>query len=90
MVIKYSKWPQNIPTFSIPKPFKIYPNKDFWVWKYTIWQPWTGDDKIFYLTLEETNFRTMTNLEQQPIKIGCSLGKRGEKLHHFYFISSEK
>jgi hypothetical protein len=35
--IKYTKWPQNIPndhkivkTFSIGKPFKVYPNWDFW------------------------------------------------------------
>jgi hypothetical protein len=25
-----SKWPKNIPTFSIPRPSKIYPNWDFW------------------------------------------------------------
>jgi hypothetical protein len=27
MVVKYSKWPQNIPTY---KASKIYPNRDFW------------------------------------------------------------
>jgi hypothetical protein len=26
----YYKWTKNIPTFSIPRPSKIYPNKDFW------------------------------------------------------------
>jgi hypothetical protein len=30
MLIIYSKWPQNTPTFSIPRPSKIYPNWDFW------------------------------------------------------------
>jgi hypothetical protein len=25
----YSKWSENIPTFSIPRPSKIYPNWDF-------------------------------------------------------------
>jgi hypothetical protein len=35
----YSKWPKTITTFSIPRPSKIYPNCDFLVWKYTIWQP---------------------------------------------------
>jgi hypothetical protein len=30
MAVKCSKWPNNIPTFSIPKPFKIYPNWYFW------------------------------------------------------------
>jgi hypothetical protein len=30
MAVKYSKWSKNIPTFSIPKPSKIYPNCDFW------------------------------------------------------------
>jgi hypothetical protein len=35
MAIKYSKLSQNITTFSIPRPSKIYPN-----WgKQTIWQP---------------------------------------------------
>jgi hypothetical protein len=26
----YYKCPKNIPTFSIPRPFKIYQNWDFW------------------------------------------------------------
>jgi hypothetical protein len=26
----YSKWSKNTPTFSIPRPSKIYPNLDFW------------------------------------------------------------
>jgi hypothetical protein len=30
MFVKYYKWPKNTRTFSIPKPSKIYPNKDFW------------------------------------------------------------
>jgi hypothetical protein len=29
MVVKYFKWPQNISTFSNPRPSKIYPNWDF-------------------------------------------------------------
>jgi hypothetical protein len=37
--IKYSKWSQNIPTFTIQRPSKIYPNLVFFVWKQTIWQP---------------------------------------------------
>jgi hypothetical protein len=36
MAVKYSKWPQNTPTFSLLRSWKIYPNL---VWKYTIWQP---------------------------------------------------
>jgi hypothetical protein len=28
--LKYSKWSYNIPIFSIPRPSKIYTNKDFW------------------------------------------------------------
>jgi hypothetical protein len=30
MTIKYSKWSLNIPTFTIQRPSKIYPNSDFW------------------------------------------------------------
>jgi hypothetical protein len=35
MAIRYAKWPQkqmaqNIPTSSIARPSKIYPNCDFW------------------------------------------------------------
>jgi hypothetical protein len=30
MAVKYSKWPENKPAFSIPRPFKIYLNRDFW------------------------------------------------------------
>jgi hypothetical protein len=29
MAVIYSKWPQNIPTFSIPRPPKICPNWEF-------------------------------------------------------------
>jgi hypothetical protein len=29
MAVKYSKWPNNIPTFPISRPSKIYPNWDF-------------------------------------------------------------
>jgi hypothetical protein len=53
MTIKFTKFPQTIqncgkidktaitymPTSSITRPYKIYPNWDFW--KYTIWQPWS-------------------------------------------------
>jgi hypothetical protein len=30
MAFKYSKWPHNIPTLTIKRPSKIYPNWDFW------------------------------------------------------------
>jgi hypothetical protein len=30
MAMKYTKRPQNIPPFSILRPFKIYPNWSFW------------------------------------------------------------
>jgi hypothetical protein len=30
MAVKLSKQPKTIPTFSITKPFKFYPNFDFW------------------------------------------------------------
>jgi hypothetical protein len=29
MAVVYSKWPENIPTFFIPRPSIIYPNLDF-------------------------------------------------------------
>jgi hypothetical protein len=29
MAVMYSKWPLNLPTFSIPRPSQIYPNWDF-------------------------------------------------------------
>jgi hypothetical protein len=41
MAVVYSKCPTNIITFSISRSSKNYQNWDFWVWKYTIWQPWT-------------------------------------------------
>jgi hypothetical protein len=30
MAVLFSKFPQKIPTFSIPRPSKIYPNWYFW------------------------------------------------------------
>jgi hypothetical protein len=30
MAIKYTEWPQNLPTSSIARPYKMYPNWDFW------------------------------------------------------------
>jgi hypothetical protein len=30
MVVKYSKWPQNIPNMSIQRSSKIYSNRNFW------------------------------------------------------------
>jgi hypothetical protein len=42
MVVKYSKISSNI--FSILRPSKIYPNWDFFVWKYPIWQPGRNGD----------------------------------------------
>jgi hypothetical protein len=30
MAIKYSKWSENISTFTIQRPSKIYPHWDFW------------------------------------------------------------
>jgi hypothetical protein len=31
MAVMYFKWPKNIPTFSIPRPSKIYPHCDLWL-----------------------------------------------------------
>jgi hypothetical protein len=49
-LMKYTKWPWNIPTFSISRPSKIckyiYQNLGFLVWKYTIWQPCVHGTKI--------------------------------------------
>jgi hypothetical protein len=40
MVVKYYKWPQNVSTFSIPRPSKIHTNWDFLFGSsYSIWQP---------------------------------------------------
>jgi hypothetical protein len=39
MAVKYTKWPINIPTASIPRPSKNIPNL---IWKYNIWQPSAG------------------------------------------------
>jgi hypothetical protein len=39
MVVKYSKWPKYITTFSIPRSSKIYPNWDFWSEKITSGNP---------------------------------------------------
>jgi hypothetical protein len=30
MAIKYTKWLENLPTSSIARPSKIYPNWNFW------------------------------------------------------------
>jgi hypothetical protein len=30
LIKKYSKWSQNITTFSVRRPYKIYPNRNFW------------------------------------------------------------
>jgi hypothetical protein len=30
MALIYSKWPQNMQTFFVPRPSKIYPNLNFW------------------------------------------------------------
>jgi hypothetical protein len=39
--VQYIKTGENMPTFSIPRPFKMYLSKvGFLVLKYTIWKPW--------------------------------------------------
>jgi hypothetical protein len=30
MAVKYTKWPQHLPTPFISRPSEIYPNSDFW------------------------------------------------------------
>jgi hypothetical protein len=44
-VTMYSRWPENIPTFVLPRPSKIYPNWGFWWELYTIWQPWFRSER---------------------------------------------
>jgi hypothetical protein len=42
MAGKLTKWSQKIPTSSIERPSKIYPNWDFWFENvHTTWQPWS-------------------------------------------------
>jgi hypothetical protein len=62
MAVKYVKCPQNIPTSSAKRPSKIYPNLDYWFWKYTIWQPrnWACSTHA-YLALIFFPFSFLTN-----------------------------
>jgi hypothetical protein len=39
MVVIFSKWPEYITTFSVPRSSKMYSNWYFWSEKKTIWQP---------------------------------------------------
>jgi hypothetical protein len=40
MARKFTQRPQNVPSSIISRPFKIYPNWDFWLQDiHTIWQP---------------------------------------------------
>jgi hypothetical protein len=59
MVVKYSKRPQNMPTLSIPRPSKIHPNRDFFVWKNTIWQPWLDAQRQWFISRESDEFQCM-------------------------------
>jgi hypothetical protein len=43
IAVIYSKVPQNIPTFSIPRPSKFYPNWDFCFEKITSGSPVSGE-----------------------------------------------
>jgi hypothetical protein len=46
MVVKYSKWPECITTFSIPRPSKMYPNRDSWFEKKPSGNPDAYLDKL--------------------------------------------
>jgi hypothetical protein len=58
MVVKYTKWSLNVPTFSIARPSKIYQNWDFWIVNKpsgnpaqplgTIFCPLPADNKTYY------------------------------------------
>jgi hypothetical protein len=46
MVVKYSKWAQNVWTFSMySKALQNIPKWGFLVWKSTIWQPWSREEE---------------------------------------------
>jgi hypothetical protein len=47
MAVKYSKWTSTMPTFSIPRPSKIYPNWDFWFENKTSGNPDRGPTFCF-------------------------------------------
>jgi hypothetical protein len=51
MAVKYSKWSLNIPTFTIQRLSKIYPNLEFLVWNQTIWQPWGRIGQLIHFVL---------------------------------------
>jgi hypothetical protein len=63
MVLKCTKLPHYIPNshriyqpFPFQRPQKNYPNWDFWLLKYTIWQPWTGELIELTIQLKKTYF----------------------------------
>jgi hypothetical protein len=65
MVVKYTKWPYNIPTSSIARPSKIYPNWDF-------------DLKIYHLaTLTERTDYFVSDMRRLLTLIHLMLGDRG-------------
>jgi hypothetical protein len=48
MTTKCTKWPWNIPRYSVPMPSKIYQSLDFWcVNMWTLWQP-CNKSRVYY------------------------------------------
>jgi hypothetical protein len=57
MVVKYSKWPQNIPTLSFPRASKIYPNSNFWFKNKPSGNlEWHVENPFDWIVLDQTTF----------------------------------
>jgi hypothetical protein len=52
IAIKCTKWPKNMPTFSILRTLQNLSMLGFLVWKYTIWQPWLLDIEVAKICLQ--------------------------------------
>jgi hypothetical protein len=69
MAVIYSKWPNNIPTFSIRRPSKIYPNGIFWFENKT-----SGNPDAIFRTFKSQEI-TINIIRHRPILNFAPRGK---------------
>jgi hypothetical protein len=76
MAVKYTKWPQNIPTSSIASPAKIG----------IFWQPCDGHQKLFGKTTQSLVLKTLFRNLRSPTSASglvCTIQNVKNVLHHY-------
>jgi hypothetical protein len=84
MALKCTKWSKSIPAFSIPRPSKMYPNRDFWYENIPSGNPFRNRKEVFETTWGQYYKVALIEENRQNLKLKTFLSVRIVQKRFFF------